>query len=253
MSSPTASGPASPARPTAVFGIIGDEILAGRVHDANGYYMARRLREAGVDVLEMAVLGDRLDRLVEFIRHWSPRVSCLFLSGGIGPTHDDVTRPAVAQALHRTLTPHPEAVQALKDYFGEHVNEPRLEMARLPEGARLIPNPVGGVPGCIVENVYVLPGVPRMLHAMFDALVADLGGAPLRTAEVATTAWEADFSESLARLCADAPSVRVGSYPQEPGAPARTLLTFESADAAALEEMLRRVRALLAPWDGLAG
>ena len=156
---------------TAVICVIGDEILSGRTRDSNSHYLARRLAEIGVEVERIVVLPDRRDCIVDFLREWAERCDYLFTSGGIGPTHDDITREMVAEATGRRLVMHGEAEGILRDHYGSEMTEARLSMALLPEGAELIYNPITAAPGCIVENIFVLPGIPEILEVMFESIV----------------------------------------------------------------------------------
>lgn len=235
--------------PSAILCIIGDEILCGRTQDANGFYMARRLDEAGVSVTGISVIPDQLDVVADFLRRESPRCDYLFTSGGIGPTHDDVTRQAVAVATGRRLVMHPEAERILRDYFGERLTPARLEMARLPEGAELILNPICAVPGCIVGNIHVLPGIPSMLEVMFDSILARINGRPQARAEIRTSAFEGDFAHWLGEMCRAFPHVKIGSYPHLGDSQVRTVITLRSADADAVDRLRGAIETKLAQSD----
>lgn len=230
---------------TAVICIVGDEILTGQTHDTNGHYMARRLYEIGVAVERYTVLPDRLEPLAAFLRKWARRSDYVFTSGGIGPTHDDITREAVALALGRPLVVHPEAEALIRAYYGDLLNEARLSMALLPENAEIIPNPESGVPGCVSENIFVLPGIPRILEPMFESVVHRLHGMPPTHFEIPTSIYEGQYAEALTGLCRRFPEVHVGSYPRLGNPHVRSVITLASADPAAATRMRAEVERML--------
>jgi molybdenum cofactor synthesis domain-containing protein len=230
---------------TAAICIVGDEIVAGRVQDTNGSYVARRLFEIGVAVERFVVFPDRRAALAQFLRKWSRRCDYVFTSGGIGPTHDDVTRQAVAQATGRPLVAHPDAERIIRARYGAGLNEARLAMALLPEGAELIPNPLTAIPGCIVGNIFVLPGIPEVMRPMFESIAPRLQGVPFAHEEIRTRAYEGEFAAALAELAARFPTVRVGSYPRLDDPEARAVVALSSRDRKSLETFAGRVRALL--------
>lgn len=234
----------SPVR-TAVLCIIGDEILNGRVQDSNGYYIAQRLAEIGVRVWRIVILPDEIQTIAHCIRHWAARCDYLFTSGGIGPTHDDITRAAVARAMGRELEMNPEARRILEAYYGDRLTEARLAMAMQPAGAELIPNPISGAPGCIVGNVFVLPGIPEVLHIMFESVVDRLDSVPHLRFEIRTSAYEGDFATWLGELCRRFPQVHVGSYPRLGDPRVRSVITITSHDFTAAQEVHELILAAL--------
>jgi len=230
------------AMPTAVLGIIGNEILAGHTRDANIHFLTARLTAIGVRVLRIEILPDEIPVIVEFLRAWSPRCDYIFTSGGIGPTHDDVTREAVAQAAGRPLVHHPDAENALRGFYGADINAARLSMARVPEGADLVRNPVSAAPGFIVENIYVLPGIPVILQEMFESVAPQLRGVSLRIVEIPTSAEEGHFADWLADLDGEYPDVEIGSYPRLRDPLIRSVIRLSSPHRESLEQAEAAIR-----------
>ena len=233
---------------TAVLCIIGNEVLSGRTRDANGHFLAARLGALGIAVRRICVIPDEMDEIVSFVREWSPRCDYLFTTGGIGPTHDDITREAIARATARELVMHPEAERIVRAYYGDNLNDVRLEMARLPEGADLILNPRTGVPGCVVGNVFVLPGIPSLIEEMFESVVPLLEAAPVFRDEIATLLYEGEYAHWLAALDDAHPEAAIGSYPILDDPACRTVITVSSrhveAGRALLDEIRERVGAM---------
>src|SRR5215469_4174255 len=166
---------------TACVLIIGNEILSGRTQDANLAFLAQGLNEAGIRMREARVIPDDHDVIVRTVNEVRGVFDYVFTTGGIGPTHDDITAPSIAEAFGVALIIHPEAKRILESHYPPGgLNEARLRMAQVPEGAVLLPNPISRAPGFRVENVYVLPGVPQIMRAIFSELQHKLrGGAKL--------------------------------------------------------------------------
>lgn len=198
---------------TAVIVIVGNEILAGATRDANAFFLARRLAALGIAVRSIAVVPDDLQRIAEVVTRERVGVDYLLVCGGIGPTHDDVTREAVAAALGRRCGPHPDAEAILRAYYGDRINTERLAMARLPENCTLIPNPLTGAPGFAANGIFVFPGIPSLVEAMFESIVPQLETRPACSMTIRTKLGEGDFAARLARLQEGHPRVAIGSYP----------------------------------------
>lgn len=230
---------------TAALIIIGNEILSGRTQDANLAFMGRTLNEAGIRLKEVRVVADEEPAIIEAVNVCRARYDHVFTTGGIGPTHDDITAACIAKAVGRRLVRHPEAERRLRAYYPpEKLNEARLKMAETPEGAELIDNPISVAPGFIVENIHVLPGVPSILQAMVDGLKPRLkGGAVVRSKTVTVFCPEGDIARPLSEIQARHPRVEIGSYPFMQQNRFGTSLVFRSADEAALG---KAVDALLA-------
>ncbi|RKF14798.1 competence/damage-inducible protein A [Roseovarius spongiae] len=203
--------------PTAAMLVIGDEILSGRTRDANMHFLAGALTEAGIDLREVRVIGDTPQAIQDAVRALGAAHDHLFTSGGIGPTHDDITADNVAAAFGRAIGVREDAravLQAHYDRAGIELNEARLRMARIPEGAELIDNPVSAAPGFRLENVYVMAGVPQIFEAMVASVLPTLtGGAPLISRSLTVERGEGDIAAPLADLAARHPALSIGSYP----------------------------------------
>jgi len=193
--------------------VIGNEILSGRTKDANLPYLAERLNEWGVRLREARVLPDVEDVIVATVNECRAKFDYVFTTGGIGPTHDDITAAAVAKAFGRALVRDPEAVRLLQTrYGGTDLNEARLKMADIPEGAELIENPVSGAPGFQIENVFVMAGVPAIMQAMVESLRHRVtGGEPVRSRSVAAHLAEGTVAEGLSAIQARYPEIDIGS------------------------------------------
>jgi molybdenum cofactor synthesis domain-containing protein len=224
------------ATPRATLLVIGNEVLSAKVRDENGPWAAERLRDLGVRLAAILTIPDELELLAEVVDRERRRVDWLFTSGGVGPTHDDVTVPAVARALGRELKRLPALEAALREghrrWLGlEGVSEAVLRMADVPEGTRLAGDPAH--PVLVVDNVVMLPGVPRFFRLQFDAFAIELRGAPrFRVATLELTLREDEFAERLADVARAHPDVAIGSYPRFDDADHAVRVTFEATDAA---------------------
>jgi len=204
-------------QPTAAIIVIGDEILSGRTADKNINWLAGKLYERGINLTEARVIGDNEALIIDTVRAMSSAYDLVFTSGGIGPTHDDITTACIARAFGAEVIRHPEANQRLIDHYtgtGLEYNAARQKMADIPAGATLIDNPVSAAPGFILGNVYVLPGVPSILQAMVENMGDQLpGGIKAFRLTVQTDIGEGSLAEGLARIEAAHQGVSVGSYP----------------------------------------
>ena len=201
---------------TAALIVIGDEILSGRTHDKNIAQIASWLGVQGIRLKEVRVVGDDTGAIVEAVNTLRARSDYLFTTGGIGPTHDDITVDAVAEALGLGVEIHPVARKILEDYYETRggVNEARLRMARVPGGALLIPNRYSGAPGIRIGNVFLMAGVPQITAGMLDALSGTLeGGALLHSETVGCWVAESEVAELLRDTEKAHHSCQIGSYP----------------------------------------
>lgn len=202
---------------TAALVVIGDEILSGRTQDRNVAQVALWLNEQGIRLEEVRVVPDDISDIGEAVNALRSRHDYLFTTGGIGPTHDDITVDAIAAAFGVPVVLHPEARTILEDYYRDRpggLTEARLRMARTPEGAELIVNPYSGAPGVKMGNVYILAGVPHIAASMLAALAGKLeGGRPVVSVTVGARAAESDVAELLRDTEAAHPGVAIGSYP----------------------------------------
>ena len=227
----------APDEVTACMVIIGNEILSGRTQDANLAFLARELNEAGIRMREARVIPDEEAVIVATVNELRARYDYVFTSGGIGPTHDDITAAAIAKAFDLELIRHPEAERRLRAYIPpERLNEARLKMAETPEGASLIDNPVSTAPGFRVENVFVLAGIPSILQAMVKGVVPSLdGGAPVLSRTIVAFCPEGEIAAALGAIQTRHDSVEIGSYPGLRQDRFATSLVFRSIDQAAIE------------------
>ena len=221
---------------TAALVIIGNEILSGRTQDANLAFLAQELNEIGIQMREVRVVPDAEADIVEAVNACRAKHDYVFTTGGIGPTHDDITSASVARAFGVEFGFHPEAERRLRAYYPpEKLNDARLKMAQTPEGAELIDNPVSVAPGFTLGNVHVLPGVPSILQAMFQGLKGRLqGGAVVRSRTITLVCPEGDIAEALARIQTDWPVVEIGSYPFMRQGSFGTSLVLRSTDEDAI-------------------
>ena len=203
--------------PTAAMLVIGDEILSGRTRDANMYHLACALTKHGIDLTEVRVIADDPRAIAQTVRALSDRYTHVFTSGGIGPTHDDITADNVARAFDTPIDVRADAraiLQAHYDRSGLEINEARLRMARIPAGATLIDNPISAAPGFTLGNVHVMAGVPAIFEAMLAGLLPTLtGGAPILSQSLEIHRGEGDIAGPLADLAARYPDLSFGSYP----------------------------------------
>lgn len=237
---------------TAALLIIGNEILSGRTKDANLPYIAGRLNDLGIRLSEVRVVPDLEAEIVDALNALRQRYSYVFTTGGIGPTHDDITADSVARAFGLPVIENPVARRRLEERYadtGIELNEARLRMARTPEGARLIENPVSAAPGFQVENVFVMAGVPNIMQAMFESLQERLvGGDPLLSRTIACQLPEGQLAEGLGNIQSRHPGVDIGSYPSYSSAGFGVAVVLRHTDQgkldAAADEVLELIRAL---------
>lgn len=246
----------SPETVTAAFIIIGDEILSGRTKDKNIGYIAEYLTNVGVDLREVRVVSDVEEEIVAALNALRSRYTHIFTTGGIGPTHDDITADSVAKAFGVPIDVDERAVKLLLERIPKaDLNEARLRMARIPEGADLIENSVSKAPGFSIGNVHVMAGVPTIMQAMLDALMPRLKtGKKMLSRSLAAKAKEGDVAEPLGEVQKRFPDVSMGSYPSfEEGVGPTTTLVLRSRDEALLDEAEAAVKVMLEDiWARLA-
>ncbi|MPT24859.1 MAG: competence/damage-inducible protein A [Starkeya sp.] len=240
---------ASAEQVTAAVLVIGDEILSGRTKDRNIGYIAEYLTAIGVDVREVRVVPDVEEEIVAAVNALRARYSYVFTTGGIGPTHDDITADCVAKAFGVGIDIDPRARAMLLEYIKpEDLNEARLRMARIPHGAELVENPVSKAPGFWIGNVIVMAGVPTIMQAMLDQVAPKLKtGVRMLSETVRADAREGDVGGPLGDIAKANPEVSIGSYPfmGEDGRP-NTNLVLRSRDAAKLAAAVAQVEAMVA-------
>ncbi|MEJ0013239.1 MAG: molybdopterin-binding protein [Bauldia sp.] len=234
---------------TAAILVIGDEILSGRTKDKNIGYIAEYLTAIGIDLREVRVVPDVEAEIVAAVNALRSRYDHVFTTGGIGPTHDDITADAIAKAFGATIDVDPRARAMLRERIAEaDLNEARLRMARIPAGASLIANSVSKAPGFTIGNVHVMAGVPSIMHAMLDALAPSLPtGAKMHSVSIDAGLKEGDIASAFGAVQAKFPDVAMGSYPGfQEGVGFTTSLVLRSRDEARLSEAETAVKAMLA-------
>ena len=211
--------------------IIGNEILSGKIQDENAPYLLAELRELGVDVERLYTIPDVTEVIAEDVRRFAKAYSYVITTGGVGPTHDDVTMEGVAMAFGRKLIQNEAMAEMLRKALrGQEPNKSQLKMCSLPDGAELLNTPDLWFPLVRVENVYVFPGIPRLLRAKFQSMRGLFQGTPLFLRRVFMRCMESDIAQQLHDLLDDFPELRLGSYPKVGDEDYRTLLTLESRD-----------------------
>jgi len=202
---------------TAALAVIGDEILSGRTQDKNVAQLALWLNDHGIRLAEVRIVPDDMDKIGETVNELRAKHDYLFTTGGIGPTHDDITVDAISKAFGVPAIVHPDALKILQDYYRDRpggLTEARLRMARTPEGAELLRNPSSGAPGIKMDNVYIMAGVPHIAASMLSALTGKLeGGRPVVSITVGARAPESDVADLLRETEEAHPGVAIGSYP----------------------------------------
>ena len=237
--------------PTAAMLVIGDEILSGRTRDSNLHHLAGQITAHGIDLREARVVADDHAAIVSAVRALSVTHDHLFTSGGIGPTHDDITADAVADAMGAMIGVRDDARAILAAHYaprGVELNAARLRMARIPEGATLIENPISAAPGFTLCNVHVMAGVPAIFEAMLAGLLPRLsGGAPLISSSLRVDRPEGELAGPLADYAATHPDLSFGSYPSMAGGLYGASVVIRGTDADAVATAERDLARLLAP------
>jgi molybdenum cofactor synthesis domain-containing protein len=236
--------------PTAAMLVIGDEILSGRTRDSNMHHLAKRLTDHGIRLTEARVVADEPAAIVAAINALRATYDHVFTSGGIGPTHDDITSDAIAAAFGVPITHRADAMALLAAHYdrsGLPFNEARQRMARIPDGATLIDNPVSTAPGFTLGNVHVMAGVPNIFEAMLEGVLSTLaGGAPLLSQSLRVERGEGEVAGPFAALAAEFPDLSMGSYPFIRNGAHGTNLVIRGTDAARLDAAMTRLAALFA-------
>jgi molybdenum cofactor synthesis domain-containing protein len=239
---------------TAALLVIGDEILSGRTKDKNIGYVAEYLTALGIDLLEVRVVGDKEGAIVDALNALRHRYTYVFTTGGIGPTHDDITADCVAKAFGVSIDIDPRALAIMQERLAStriEMNDARLRMTRIPKGADLVLNKVSGAPGMWIGNVIVMAGVPTIMQAMLDEVAPKLKtGVRMHAETIRADAREGDIGSQLGEIAKANPQVAIGSYPVfDPQHGPNTNVVLRARDAeklaaakAAVEEMLARVR-----------
>lgn len=218
--------------------VIGNEILSGKVIDTNTPFLAREMRSLGVSLERVVVVPDNIELIAADVADFSKRFHVVFTSGGVGPTHDDITMDGVAAAFGRPLVEHPALRAAIEKFVGSRVNAAHLKMAQIPEGAELIVEDKLAFPTVVVENVYILPGIPELFQAKIVALRDRFRTRPYHLRQVLVRENESHIAEFLNATLLAFPELLLGSYPKLSEPDYRVRLTLESKDEAYVERAL---------------
>jgi molybdenum cofactor synthesis domain-containing protein len=218
--------------------LIGNEILSGKIRDENAAYLCRELRTLGVDVRRIAVIPDEVGLIADEVATFTKAFDLVFTSGGVGPTHDDVTIEGVARAMAVPVVRHPELVALLERYYRGQVTEAALRMAEIPEGAELVTGGTLRFPTVLMRNVYVLPGVPEIFRQKFDALRERFRDQPIHLKNVFVRIGEGTLADYLNQLLESFPLLQLGSYPEFSNPEYQVKVTLESRDRGYLEQAL---------------
>ncbi len=234
--------------PTAAMLVIGDEILSGRTRDSNMYFLAGELTKVGIDLVEVRVVADDREAIIGAVRALSAGFDQVFTSGGIGPTHDDITADCIAAAFGVPIDVRADAraiLQAHYDRAGTQLNEARLRMARIPDGAALIDNPVSSAPGFTLGNCHVMAGVPSVFQAMMASVLPRLtGGVPLLSQTWRIEKGEGDIASPLSALAQDYPDLAMGSYPFNQNGIYGANIVIRGQDLVRIDAAMARLMAL---------
>jgi molybdenum cofactor synthesis domain-containing protein len=234
--------------PTAAMLVIGDEILSGRTRDTNTHFLAGELTRIGIALREVRVVGDLEAEIVAAVRELSGRYAHVFTSGGIGPTHDDITADAIAVAMGAAIGPRADAMALLQAHYdraGLPFNEARQRMARIPDAAVLIDNPVSTAPGFTLRNVHVMAGVPNIFQAMVASVLPKLtGGPPLLSQSLRVDRGEGEIAGPFGLLAAEFPDLSMGSYPFILNGAHGTNLVIRGIDPGRVSTAMQRLGAL---------
>ncbi len=236
------------ANPTAAMLVIGDEILSGRTRDSNMHFLANELTRHGIRLMEARVVADDHGTIVQAVRALSEQWDHVFTSGGIGPTHDDITADAIAAAFGAKIGHRADAMALLQAHYdraGLPFNDARQRMARIPDGATLIDNPVSTAPGFTLGNVHVMAGVPKIFEAMVASVMPTLtGGDPLLSQTLRVNRGEGEVADAFGRLAAAYPDLSMGSYPFIQNGAHGTNLVIRGTDPAQIDAAMAELAAL---------
>ena len=236
------------ANPTAAMLVIGDEILSGRTRDTNTHHLAGELTRHGIRLMEVRVVADDQPAIIAALDALRSRWDHVFTSGGIGPTHDDITADAVAAAFGASISVRDDARALLAAHYersGLEFNTARQRMARIPDGAALIDNPISIAPGFTIGNVHVMAGVPTVFEAMVASVLPTLtGGAPLLSQSLQVNRGEGEVAEPFGALAAEFPDLSMGSYPFIRNGAHGTNLVIRGTDGAQVDAAMQRLVAL---------
>ncbi len=228
---------------TAALIVIGDEILNGTTSDANAAFIANKLTSKGIKLMEVRIIGDISDDIISTVQDLKDKYDYIFTTGGIGPTHDDITSETIAKAFKIELEINETAKNILEEYYDDqNLNNARLKMAYIPKGAKLIENPITAAPGFIIENIYVMAGIPRVMQAMFVKLLDNLPeGPPILSNTISCDLYESQIADALTAIQQEYLNVAIGSYPQYRGGEHGLNIAIRSTNKKMLEDATNKV------------
>jgi molybdenum cofactor synthesis domain-containing protein len=232
---------------TAAILIIGDEVLSGKVEETNSVFLVRALRERGVQLREIRIIPDVTETIVASVGELSAASDHLITTGGIGPTHDDKTIEAVAKAFGRNVVHAPELIERLESRYGSDLNDARLKLAEVPDGATVRTCPDNPITVIQFENLFILPGVPSLMRLCFERIADDLGGSPIYSKAIFLDVSESEAAAPVAAVQGRHVDVAIGSYPRFDKAPYRVKITVDGQDLDAVHAALEDLRAALDP------
>ncbi len=234
--------------PTAAMLVIGDEILSGRTRDANMHHLAQELTKVGINLREVRIVSDDHDGIVAALNDLRAAHDTVITSGGIGPTHDDITADCVAAAFGVHIDVRDDAAALLQAHYdsrGMEFNDARKRMARIPDGATLIENPVSIAPGFTIGNVHVMAGVPSVFQAMVASVIPTLtGGAPILSQTLRVDRGEGDIAGPLGQIASDFPDLSIGSYPFQQNGAYGSKIVVRGSDGARVDHAMARLAEL---------
>jgi molybdenum cofactor synthesis domain-containing protein len=230
---------------TAAIVITGNEVLSGKVIEQNIHYLACELRALGMNLKRVSIIPDQVDLIAEEIAFCRPRFDAIFTSGGIGPTHDDVTIDGIAKGIGRALTLHPALIELLRKHYTDQVDSALMKMAQVPEGVELIYGENLKTPVLLIENIYIFPGIPEFLRKKFSAIRERFREAPFYLTKLFLNENEEKLADGLRRALAQFPEILIGSYPVLNQVEYKVIVTLESKDKGYLEKGVQTLLALL--------
>ena len=227
--------------------IIGNEILSGRTQDKNLSYLATWLNEIGIQLSEVRVIRDEEDEIIDTVNFLRKKYHYVFTTGGIGPTHDDITSESIAKAFNVDLETNPQALAILKEYYKDsELTEARLKMTKIPKGAELVENPISKAPGFKIENVFVMAGIPKIMQGMLEGAKTHLsGGRPVRSKSIDVFMAESFIAEELSNMQDKFKDVEIGSYPFVKDGKYGTSLVMRSSDEIKLSECRAEIELMI--------
>ena len=234
--------------------VIGNEVLSGRTKDKNIGWVAEKLNSVGIDLIEARIIRDNHDVIISTIQELSKKVDYIFTSGGIGPTHDDITTFAIAKAFRIQVKKNKEALRRLEEHYkdtGIELNSARLKMADIPLGAKLIDNPVSAAPGFNIKNVYVMAGVPKIMQAMLDGVIKTIkNGSKTMSISIGCNIGEGNIAKGLEKIETSQKNIEIGCYPWFRAGLAGTNVVIRSMDKQACAQAAEKVKFLIKEFGG---